>query len=123
MAPQLIGGGRAFFTEEDLAAFPGEKDADVGIEYGDFVLLVEGVNPQPWGNISHFGVGPDTVNPIFGYFWADRDLTWLLASAGAGRPAVYLFFLAGRWPPRQLAVTVMVLADPAAEVAWRAAVA
>jgi len=47
MAPPLLGGGRAFFTEENLqAAFPGEKNTDAGIDYGDLVLLAEVVTTQ-----------------------------------------------------------------------------
>jgi hypothetical protein len=48
MAPTLLlGGGRAFFTEENLqAAFPGKKNADAGIDYGDLVLLAEVVTTQ-----------------------------------------------------------------------------
>jgi hypothetical protein len=47
MAPPLLGGGQAFFTEEDLwAAFPGRKNTDVGIDYGDLVLLAEVVTTQ-----------------------------------------------------------------------------
>jgi hypothetical protein len=47
MAPQLLGGGRAIFTEENLqAAFPGKKNADAGIDYGDLVLLAEIVTTQ-----------------------------------------------------------------------------
>lgn len=47
MAPLLLGGGRAFFTEENLqAAFPRKKNADVGIDYGDLVLLAEVVTTQ-----------------------------------------------------------------------------
>ncbi len=47
MAPQLLGGGRTFFTEENLqAAFPGKKNADAGIDYGDLVLLAEVVTTQ-----------------------------------------------------------------------------
>jgi hypothetical protein len=47
LTPRLIGGGNAFFTEEDLqAAFPGKKNADAGIDYGDLVLLVEVVTTQ-----------------------------------------------------------------------------
>lgn len=47
MAPPLLGGGRAIFTEENLqAAFPGKKNADVGIDYGDLVLLAEVVTTQ-----------------------------------------------------------------------------
>jgi hypothetical protein len=46
MAPPLIG-GTAFFTEEDLqAAFPGKKNTDAGIDYGDLVLLAEVVTTQ-----------------------------------------------------------------------------
>jgi hypothetical protein len=45
MAPLLVGGGRAFFTEEDLqAAFPGKKNCDVGIDYGSDVVLAEVVS-------------------------------------------------------------------------------
>jgi hypothetical protein len=47
MTPPLIGGGSLFFTEEDLqAAFPGKKNADAGIDYGDLVLLAEVVTTQ-----------------------------------------------------------------------------
>jgi hypothetical protein len=48
MAPQLLlGGGREIFTEENLqAAFPGKKNADAGIDYGDLVLLAEVVTTQ-----------------------------------------------------------------------------
>jgi hypothetical protein len=47
MAPPLLGGGRAFVTEEDLqAAFPGKKNTDAGIDYGDLVLLAEVVTTQ-----------------------------------------------------------------------------
>ena len=47
LTPQLIGGASAFFTEEDLqAAFPGRKNADAGIDYGDLVLLAEVVTTQ-----------------------------------------------------------------------------
>lgn len=47
MAPALVGGGRTVFTEEDLqAAFPGKKNADVGIDYGERVLLAEVVTTQ-----------------------------------------------------------------------------
>ena len=35
MAPHLVGGKRAFFTEEDLqAAFPGVENADAGADFG-----------------------------------------------------------------------------------------
>lgn len=35
MAPQLIGGQRAFFTEENLqAAFPDTRNLDVGADWG-----------------------------------------------------------------------------------------
>jgi hypothetical protein len=45
MAPSLIGGGRAFFTEEHLqAAFPGSKNCDAGIDFGGDVVLVEVVS-------------------------------------------------------------------------------
>ena len=45
MAPSLLGGDRAFFTEENLqAAFPGKKNADAGIDYGE---------PRPAGRGSH----------------------------------------------------------------------
>jgi hypothetical protein len=41
MAPQLIGGQRAFFTEEDLqAAFPG-RAVDAGADFGGDVILAE----------------------------------------------------------------------------------
>jgi hypothetical protein len=47
MAPPLLGGGSAFFTEENLqAAFPGKMNADAGIDYGDLVLLAEVVTTQ-----------------------------------------------------------------------------
>lgn len=48
MAPMLLlGGGTAFFTEEKLqAAFPGKKNADAGIDYGELVLLAEVVTTQ-----------------------------------------------------------------------------
>jgi hypothetical protein len=47
MTPRLIGGGSTFFTEEDLqTAFPGKKNADAGIDYGDLVLLAEVVTTQ-----------------------------------------------------------------------------
>jgi hypothetical protein len=42
LAPLLIGGGRAFFTEEHLkAAFPGSKNCDAGIDFGGDVVLAE----------------------------------------------------------------------------------
>jgi hypothetical protein len=42
MAPQLIGGQRAFFTEEDLqAAFPGDRNIDAGADFGGDVVLAE----------------------------------------------------------------------------------
>ena len=42
MAPHLVGGKRAFFTEEDLqAAFPGVKNADAGADFGSTVVLAE----------------------------------------------------------------------------------
>ena len=42
LAPQLIGGGRAFFTEEHLkAAFPGSKNCAAGIDFGGDVVLAE----------------------------------------------------------------------------------
>jgi hypothetical protein len=42
LAPRLIGGGRAFFTEEQLmAAFPGSKNCDAGIDFGGDVVLAE----------------------------------------------------------------------------------
>lgn len=45
--PLLLGGGRAFFTEEHLqAAFPGKKNTNAGIDYGDLVLLAEVVTTQ-----------------------------------------------------------------------------
>ena len=45
MTPPLIGGGKAFFTEEDLQeAFPGTKNVDAGIDFGDRVLLAEVVS-------------------------------------------------------------------------------
>jgi hypothetical protein len=47
MTPPLIGGGSAFFTEEDLqAAFPRSKNADAGIDFGDLTLLAEVVTTQ-----------------------------------------------------------------------------
>ena len=47
MTPRLVGGASAFFTEENLqAAFPGRKNADAGIDYGDLVLLAEVVTTQ-----------------------------------------------------------------------------
>ena len=47
MAPKLLDGGSTFFTEENLqAAFPGKKNADAGIHYGDLVLLAEVVTTQ-----------------------------------------------------------------------------
>ena len=45
MAPPLLGGGRAFFTEEDLqAAFPRTKNCDAGIDFGGDVVLAEVVS-------------------------------------------------------------------------------
>jgi hypothetical protein len=45
MAPPLIGGGRAFFTEEQLqATFPGTKNCDAGIDFGGDVVLAEVVS-------------------------------------------------------------------------------
>lgn len=45
MAPVLIGGERAFFTEENLqAAFPGTKNCDAGIDFGGDVVLAEVVS-------------------------------------------------------------------------------
>ena len=42
MAPQLIGGQYAFFTEEDLqAAFPGDRNIDAGADFGGEVVLAE----------------------------------------------------------------------------------
>jgi hypothetical protein len=42
MAPQLIGGQRAFFTEENLqAAFPGTRNIDAGVDFGGDVVLAE----------------------------------------------------------------------------------
>lgn len=42
MAPHLVGGERAFFTEENLqAAFPGVKNADAGADFGSTVVLAE----------------------------------------------------------------------------------
>jgi hypothetical protein len=42
LSPRLIGGGRAFFTEEELrAAFPGTKNCDAGIDFGGDVVLAE----------------------------------------------------------------------------------
>lgn len=47
MTPRLLGGGSLFFTEENLrTAFPGRKNADAGIDYGDLVLLAEVVTTQ-----------------------------------------------------------------------------
>jgi hypothetical protein len=47
MAPRLLGPGNTFFTEENLqAAFPGKKNTDAGIFYGDLVLLAEVVTTQ-----------------------------------------------------------------------------
>jgi len=47
MAPKLIGGDTAFFTEEDLqAAFPRSKNTDAGIDFGDQALLAEVVTTQ-----------------------------------------------------------------------------
>lgn len=45
MAPPLIGGKRAFFSEEDLrAAFPGTRICDAGIDFGGDVVLAEVVS-------------------------------------------------------------------------------
>ncbi len=45
MAPPLVGGGRAFFTEEQRqAAFPGTKNCDAGINCGGDVVLAEVVS-------------------------------------------------------------------------------
>lgn len=42
MAPQLIGGQHAFFTEEDLqGAFPGDRNIDAGADFGGEAVLVE----------------------------------------------------------------------------------
>ena len=42
MAPQLLGGQSAVFTEEDLeAAFPGVRNIDVGVDFGSEVVLAE----------------------------------------------------------------------------------
>ena len=42
MAPQLLGGQSAFFTEEDLqAAFPGVRNIDAGVDFGSEVVLAE----------------------------------------------------------------------------------
>ena len=42
MAPQLLGGQSAVFTEEDLeAAFPGVRNIDVGVDFGSEVILAE----------------------------------------------------------------------------------
>jgi hypothetical protein len=42
LAPRLIGRGRAFFTEEHLmAAFPGSKNCDAGIDFGGDVVLAD----------------------------------------------------------------------------------
>ena len=42
MAPQLIGGQHAFFTEEELqAAFPGDRAIDAGADFGGDVVLAE----------------------------------------------------------------------------------
>ena len=47
MAPPLLGGGSAFFTEEDLqAAFPRSKNTDAGIDFGELALLAEVVTAQ-----------------------------------------------------------------------------
>jgi hypothetical protein len=47
MTPPLFGSGSLFFTEEQLkAAFPGRRNADAGINYGDLVLLAEVVTTQ-----------------------------------------------------------------------------
>ena len=47
LAPPLIGGGSAFFTEEDLqAAFPRSKNSDAGIDFGELTLLAEVVTGQ-----------------------------------------------------------------------------
>jgi len=45
MAPALLGGGRAFFTEEALqAAFPRTQNCDAGIDFGGDVVLAEVVS-------------------------------------------------------------------------------
>ncbi len=45
MAPALLGGGRAFFTEEALqAAFPRTRSCDAGIDFGGGVVLAEVVS-------------------------------------------------------------------------------
>ena len=45
MAPPLIGGERAYFSEEDLqAAFPGTRICDAGIDFGGDVVLAEVVS-------------------------------------------------------------------------------
>jgi hypothetical protein len=45
MAPQLIGGQRAFFTEENLrAAFPGRRNIDAGVDFGGDIALAEVVS-------------------------------------------------------------------------------
>jgi hypothetical protein len=42
MAPALLGGGQAFFTEEHLqAAFPGKRNCDTVIDFGGDVVLAE----------------------------------------------------------------------------------
>ncbi len=42
MAPPLLGGQSSFFTEEDLLkAYPGQKNCDVGIDFGSTVVLAE----------------------------------------------------------------------------------
>jgi hypothetical protein len=47
LAPPLVGGGTTFFTEEDLqAAFPGSKNSDAGIDFGELTLLAEVVTGQ-----------------------------------------------------------------------------
>ena len=47
MTPPRVTGGSFFFTEEQLrATFPGRKNADAGIDYGDLVLLAEVVTTQ-----------------------------------------------------------------------------
>ena len=40
MPPPILGGGSTFFTEENLlAAFPGMKNCDAGIDFGGEIVL------------------------------------------------------------------------------------